>query len=172
MRPTQIQWSRRIPDLIYFRDSHGLLRSTRANFPGDSSIIPFTAKMVIRRDEEFTEMFDQSWHALRESFYDPFFHGANWDAARAKYRPLVKHVALREDLYALISLMLGELNASHLGIMGYTSSPEETTADLGLLFDPAYPGPGLKVAEVLKRGPADKRGLALKPGDVIVAIDR
>ena len=45
------------------------------------------------------------------------FHGADWDAVRDKYRPLVKHVALKEDLYALISLMMGELNASHLGIM-------------------------------------------------------
>jgi tricorn protease len=172
MRPTQIQWSRRIPDLIYFRDSHGLFRTARASFAGDSSIIPFTAKMVIRRDEEFTEMFDQSWHALRESFYDPFFHGANWDAARAKYRPLVRHVALREDLYALISLMLGELNASHLGISGTGSTAEQTTAELGLLFDESYRGPGLRIAEILKRGPADRRGIGLRAGDIIRSIDR
>ena len=30
------------------------------------------------------------------------------------------------------------------------------TADLGLLFDETYRGPGLKVSEVLKRGPADR----------------
>jgi tricorn protease len=46
------------------------------------------------------------------------------------------------------------------------------TADLGLIFDETYKGPGLKVAEVLKRGPADKRGINLKAGDVILAIDR
>ena len=28
------------------------------------------------------------------------------------------------------------------------------------------------MAEILKRGPADKRGLNLKPGDVIESIDR
>jgi tricorn protease len=172
LRPQQIQWSRRVPDLIYFRDSHGSLRTARATFPGEPSTIAFTAKMIIRRDEEFTEMFDQSWHALRESFYDPLLHGANWDAARAKYRPLVKHVALREDLYALISLMLGELNASHLGIGGPISTAEETTAELGLLFDESYRGPGLRIAEILKRGPADRRGIGLRVGDIIRSIDR
>src|SRR5262249_28468427 len=45
------------------------------------------------------------------------------------------------------------------------------TADLGLLFDESWRGPGLKIAEVLKRGPADRRGLNLKPGEVIIAID-
>src|SRR5262249_12413618 len=30
---------------------------------------------------------------------------------------------------------------------------------------------GLKVAEVLKRGPADKRGLVFKPGEFVCAID-
>ena len=29
-----------------------------------------------------------------------------------------------------------------------------------------------KIAEILKRGPADKRGLKLKPGDIILSIDK
>ena len=91
---------------------------------------------------------------------------------RAKYQPLVGHVAQREDMYSLVSLMLGELNASHLGISGRLPNPDEQTADLGLLFDETYRGPGLKVTEVLKRGPADRRGLNIKAGDIIKAIDR
>ena len=63
-------------------------------------------------------MFEQSWRYLAEHFYDAKFHGADWDAVRDKYRPLVKHVAMKEDLYALLYLMMGELNASHLGIGG------------------------------------------------------
>src|SRR5262249_50427755 len=131
--------------------------------------VPFSVKMTIRRDEEFAEMFDQSWRALRENFYDKSFHGVDWLAVKNKYRPRVKHVAMKEDLQAVISLMMGELNASHLGISSLVAMPEQTTADLGLVFDQAYRGPGLKVAEVLKRGPADRRGLNLKAGDVILA---
>lgn len=170
-QPHQIQWSRRLPDLIYFRDGNGMLRLGKASM-GEPAAVPFQAKMIIRQDEEYQEMFEQSWRALREQFYDVKFHGIDWYAVRDKYRPAVKHVALKEDLYALISLMLGELNASHLGIQGHASKPDETTADLGLLFDESYSGPGLKIAEVLKHGPADKRGLNLKPGDVIGVLDR
>jgi tricorn protease len=173
-RPTQIRWSKRLPDLLYFRDGTGALRMGRVGGligTGEPARIPFTAKMTIRRDEEFAEMFEQSWRALADHFYDASFHGVNWQAVREKYRPLLKHIAVKEDLYALISLMLGELNASHLGISGLLPIPEETTAELGLLYDESHAGPGLKIAEVLKRGPADRRGLNLKAGDIIMAID-
>lgn len=171
-RPTQIRWSKARTGLLYFRDLTGTLKLVRTGFSADPTPVPFTAKLVVRRDEEFQEMFDQSWRALLEHFYDAKFHGADWNAVRAKYRPLIKHIGTKEDLYALISLMLGELNASHLGISGFLAQPEEVTADLGLLFDESYRGPGLKIAEVLKRGPADKRGINLKPGDIVLSIDR
>jgi tricorn protease len=183
--PSQIQWSRRFPGVVYFKDGKGGLRmaniggldlagllSGKSGPSGDQVVpVPFKVKMTIRRDEEFGEMFEQSWRALNEGFYDRKFHGVNWADVRAKYRPLVKHCALKEDLYALISLMMGELNASHLGISGPGPSPEESTADLGLLFDEGYGGPGLKVAEVLRHGPADKHGPTLKAGAVVVALD-
>ncbi len=171
MRPTQIRWSRTNSSTLYFLDRTGAIRTVSAS-GGAVGRVPFTAKLTFRRDEEFAEIFAQSWRLLNENFYDAAFHGTDWAAVRSRYAPLVKHVSLKEDLYALVSLMLGELNSSHLGIAGAGRTPEETTADLGLLFDATYKGPGLKVAEVLKRGPADKRGLQVKAGDVITAIDR
>jgi tricorn protease len=158
--------------LLYFLDGKGRIHMASASSASLGGEVKFEAKLTVRRDEEFAEVFEQSWRLLNENFYDPTFHGANWRAVREKYRPLVKHVALKEDLHALISLMLGELNASHLGLLRPPSAPEETTADLGLVFDEKYPGPGLKVAEILKRGPADRRGINLKAGDVIESIDR
>ena len=178
--PRLLRWSKKSSGLIYFLTGTGELRSVRTTSalfgtPASTAEPPrvnFQAKMVVKRDEEFDEMFAQSWRGLSDSFYDNKHHGADWGAVRRKYQALVPHVAMKEDLYALVSLMLGELNASHLGISGQLPTPQEYTADLGLIFDDAYRGPGLKVAEVLKRGPADRRGLGLKPGDVIVAIDR
>jgi tricorn protease len=78
---------------------------------------------------------------------------------------------MKEDLYALLYLMMGELNASHLGVVGFGSGPEEDTAELGLIWDESYRGKGLKIAEILKRGPADRKGVHLKAGDYVVAID-
>ncbi|VTU01510.1 peptidase s41 : Peptidase S41 OS=Caldithrix abyssi DSM 13497 GN=Calab_3076 PE=4 SV=1: PD40: PD40: PD40: PD40: PD40: PD40: Tricorn_C1: Tricorn_PDZ: Peptidase_S41 [Gemmataceae bacterium] len=180
--PKYMRWSRKSSGLIYFLNGSGELRSVRA--PGtfaslvggsvatEPNRVGFQAKMTVRRDEEFAEMFVQCWRALSDSFYDSKHHGADWASVRSRFQPLVGHVAQREDLYALVSLMLGELNASHLGISGKLPTPDEWTADLGLIFDDSYRGPGLKVAEVLKHGPADKRGLNIKPGDVVLSIDR
>jgi tricorn protease len=175
-QPRMIRWSSN-SQTIWFLDGTGSLRTASLGFAGlgaaaAPSTVAFTAKMTIRRDEEFAQMFEQSWRALSTHFYDVRYHGVDWNAIREKYRPLIAHVAMKEDLYSLISLMLGELNASHLGITGRAKQPEEITADLGLIFDERYAGPGLKIAEVLKRGPADKRNLHLKAGDVVLAIDR
>jgi tricorn protease len=179
--PRYIRWAKKSTGLVYFLTGSGELRSVRTGpslfgpsttNTADPPRVNFQARMVVRRDEEFAEMFAQSWRGLSDYFYDPSHHGADWNAVRSKYQALVPHVAMKEDLYALVSLMLGELNASHLGISGPLPTAQEPTADLGLIFDDAYRGPGLKVAEVLKRGPADKRGLDIRPGDVVLSIDR
>lgn len=179
-QPRSIKWSRKGTGTVYFLNASGELRSTRLSFGGFGSSgpvgepnkVPFQCKLTIKREEEFAEMFAQGWRALADGFYDPNFNGVDWKAVRAKYAAVVPHCATREDLYAAMSLMLGELNSSHLGISGRAAGPDEVTADLGLIFDDAYPGPGLRVKEVLKRGPADKKGLAIKPGDVVTHIDR
>ncbi|MBA4191521.1 MAG: MdsD protein [Planctomycetaceae bacterium] len=179
--PKYMKWARKSSGLIYFLNGTGELRSVRApgtfgslvgGVGGEPNRIGFQAKMTVKRDEEFSEMFVQCWRALSDSFYDSKHHGADWNVVRARFQPLVGHVAQREDLYALVSLMLGELNASHLGISGKLPFPDEWTADLGLIFDDSFRGPGLKVKEVLKHGPADKRGLNIKPGDIVLSMDR
>jgi tricorn protease len=198
--PHQIQWSRRrspfggTMDIVYFLDRTGSIRMARPSMTesrtlsvppspvaaastgpaigsGESITVPFKVTLTIRTDDLYREMFDQSWRYLSEHFYDAKFHGSNWEAVRSKYRPLVEHVALKEDLYALLYLMLGELNASHLGVAGFGLNPDQVTADLGLIFDESYRGKGLKIAEILKRGPADRRGLNIKAGEYLVAID-
>jgi tricorn protease len=171
-QPRNIKWSKRNPGTLYFLNWAGELRTSKTMAPGEPGKVPYSCTLTIQRDEEFAEMFAQSWRALNEQFYDSSFHNTNWQSVRAKYAPLVKHCASREDFYSMVSLMLGELNASHLGISGRNSSPDAQTAELGLLFDDNYTGPGLKIAEVVKRGPADKRGLNLKPGDLITHLDR
>lgn len=175
MKPSQIQWSKLFSTQLYFRDGNGQIRTANVGAtatPGNqTAVVPFTAKLTIRQGDQFLEIFDQSWRALSDNFYDPSFHGADWRALRDRYRPILKHVAMKEDLYNLIYLMLGELNASHLGISGTITVPEQTTADLGLIFDRRHTGPGLKIAEILKHGPADQRGTKIRPGDILLSID-
>jgi len=176
VHPRQITWRR--TGAILFLDEFGALRSTRPNLsPGSAPVaetpnrIRIEARLKINRPALFQEMFAEGWRKLRHSFYDPRLHGADWEAVRAKYSALLPHIACVEDFYDLVSLMLGELNASHLGIGGQNRNPEEQTADLGILWDENYPGPALRVREILKGGPADRKGIELRPGEYIVAIE-
>ena len=68
--------------------------------------------------------------------------------------------------------MLGELNASHTGA-GYISQAQgaDDTASLAVFFDPTYRGAGLKVEEVIDRGPLVIANSNVAPGMVIEKID-
>jgi tricorn protease len=52
---------------------------------------------------------------MKYRFYDPKLHRTDWDAMRAKYKPLLAFVADRQKPLNLINEMIGELIASHTG---------------------------------------------------------
>ncbi|MCS7266187.1 MAG: S41 family peptidase [Armatimonadetes bacterium] len=154
---------------LYFLSTGGIIRylARPANTVGS---VNFTARMTVDRVVELQHMFDEGWRLLKEQFYDEKMHGVDWELMRQKYRPIIEHVALKEDFYSLVSMMLGELNASHLGIGGQTISGP-STAYLGVWFDPEHKGPGVKISQVFKNSPADKEESKLNVGDFILAID-
>jgi C-terminal processing protease CtpA/Prc len=53
----------------------------------------------------------------------------------------------------------------------HPSTTGDATASLGIFYDPTYKGNGIKIDEVIKDGPLDKAGIAIKPGNLIEAID-
>ena len=75
----------------------------------------FNVTVRIDKPHEWDEMFDDAWRCMKYRFYDPKIHGNDWDAMRAKYKPLVAYVADRQELMNVINEMIGELNASHTG---------------------------------------------------------
>jgi C-terminal processing protease CtpA/Prc len=91
---------------------------------------------------------------------------------RALYAPRVAAAATPDEVRRLISLMVGELNASHMGISAPPRATQTVTGRLGLTFDRAeYEATGrLKVASIVSLGPA---ALArdIKPGDVLASVE-
>jgi hypothetical protein len=69
--------------------------------------ISFTITVRIDKTREWDEMLDDAWCCTKYRFYDPKFHGTDWDAMRAKYKPLVAFVADRQKLLDLINEMIG-----------------------------------------------------------------
>ncbi len=131
-----------------------------------------TAEMDVDFGDEKVQVFRQAWDIQNKGFYDSTFHGADWKAIRAEYEPLAAGSRTPDELRRLISLMLGELNASHSGISGPAGSVQTTTGRIGLRFDrDEYETKGkLKITEVIQLSPAALSG-TIKPGDYLVAVD-
>lgn len=121
---------------------------------------------------EKMEIFGQAWRYLRDNFYDDKFHGADWNAVRATYEPLVAGAKNIDEARRLMSLMVGELNASHLGISGTPAFTPTPIGKLGLRFDRnEYETNGrLKITEIIALSPADivKN---IKVGDYLLSVD-
>jgi tricorn protease len=116
-------------------------------------------------------MFDDAWRELNVGFYDPGFHGTDWEALGRKYRPWCLNATTNKDFVDLFNLMLGELNASHLGMRGEeerTETQEEKTGWIGVELEPV--SGGVRVRHVVPRSPADRSASKLEKGDVIVGV--
>ena len=143
---------------------------------GGARRLSFTARVEIDHRARRQQVFQESWRIMKHRFYDPAMHGVDWAKVRDTYEPLLAHVGDQEDLHDVISMMIGELNASHTGI---SSGGRGGRIRDGGSDQTRYPGFELesdpsgfyKVAHVYKDGPADKDYVKIDAGDFILAID-
>ena len=132
--------------------------------------IAITAELEVDFAQEKLEVFRQAWTLQRDNFYDPGFHGVDWDAVRAAYEPRVRGAATPDELRRILGFMVGELNASHSGINAPPGTAAVPTGRLGLRFDPAQLEQGtFVVAEVIPLSPAAIGGI--KAGERLLAVD-
>ncbi|HKX26737.1 MAG TPA: LpqB family beta-propeller domain-containing protein [Blastocatellia bacterium] len=134
--------------------------------------LSITAELDVDFAREKMEVFQQAWSYLRDHFYDEHFHGADWQAVRQTYEPRIAGARTPEEMRRMINLMVGELNASHLGISAPGANPIAPVGRLGLRFDrPEYENAGrLRITEVITLSPAAISG-QIKPGDYLLAVD-
>jgi tricorn protease len=120
--------------------------------------------------------FDLAWRAMRDAWYDERLGNRKWDEIRSKYLA----AATSPDpniLSTVTNLMLGELNGSHLAFTLRPTAPESATSwspvtpHLGLRWDPAHRGPGLKVREVIADGPADRKASGIVAGETVLSVE-
>ncbi len=106
---------------------------------------------------EKMEIFKQGWRFLRDNFYDEKYHGADWNAVEKTYEPLIAGARNIDETRRLMSLMVGELNASHLGVSGANGFTPTPVGKLGVRFDRLeYETNGrLKITEIIGLSPAD-----------------
>jgi len=136
--------------------------------------IATSAELDVDFEQEKQVVFEEAWSLLRDFFNDPTMHGTDWQAQHEKFAPYIAGATTPDEARRLTSLMIGELNASHLGVngpppAGGTVAP--ATGRLGVRFDPKeYEQNGrLRLTSVLPLGAGALAGL--QPGDVLLAVN-
>ncbi|MFO8236099.1 MAG: S41 family peptidase [Bacteroidales bacterium] len=142
---------------------------TKSN--GKLKPVSVKAEMKIRYKEELEQIFEEAWSILEKGFYDPDFHENDWTALKKKFKPYALSASTKKDFRDMFNVMLGQLNASHMGLSGRNmeDTEQERTGYLGVEVEP-HPN-GALVTHVIPNSPADRSASKIKEGEIITNID-
>jgi Tol biopolymer transport system component/C-terminal processing protease CtpA/Prc len=131
--------------------------------------VAVSAEMDVDFHVEKREVFRQAWSYLRDNFFDERMRGVDWTAVFSRFGDQVAGTRTPDEMRRVMSLMIGELNASHLGIGGPAAGPA-TVGKLGVRFSRLeFERDGrLRIEEVIPEGPLARDA---KPGDYVRSID-
>jgi len=166
---TDAQWA---PDgnSVYYAES-GRIFTVAVSGQGGPRAVPAVAELDVNFATEKREVFAQAWRSLDEWFYDAQFHGTDWHAVRNTYAPRIEGAQSASELRRILSLMVGELNASHLGVSA-PPGPRPDVADLAADFDPTVYASShrLVLREIVPLGPLALAG-GINVGDELLSVD-
>ncbi len=163
-----LQWSPDSKELWFL--SGGRVQAINAENRQARSVA-LSANIETDFQAERAEVFRQVWGWTAENFYDEAMHGVDWSAAREHFGQVLDGARTPDEMRRVLTLMIGELNASHTGVGG-PASQSPSTGRLGLDFDrAALERDGqLRVSSVIPSGPA-ALAAGISVGDYIVTVD-
>ena len=136
----------------------------------------YSFTIPINRDRvQYQRMgFKIAWRVLRDRFYDGRLNNRDWDKIRTKYELAAANAPTANEYARVMALLLGELNASHMGFYPndfpkqwkFNESWRSFTPHLGVRLDKKN-----QVTFVHPNGPADRPGSRLHIGDRILKVD-
>lgn len=150
--------------------------------PGQSIETPLRTSelsMTVHPREEWQQIFNDSWRFVRDYFYDPDFHGVDWQAVKERYQTMLNDAETRNDVNYVIGEMIAELNASHT-YRGGGDIEEAETRGVGLLgIDWELENGAYRIAHIIEgaswdnevRSPLDMPGVDVSEGDYILAVN-
>ncbi|HYW31146.1 MAG TPA: PDZ domain-containing protein [Gemmatimonas sp.] len=129
--------------------------------------------------QEWAQIFDEAWRIERDFFYDPALHGADWNAVRARYLPLVPFIKHRADLTYVIDQVGGELAVGHSFVGGGDYPPTDSSRVGALGADLVADGDRWRLARIFTseswnpglRAPLDAPGVKARVGDYLLEVN-
>lgn len=139
---------------------------------GEQKNIAFKAEYTRNGYAERAYLFEHIWRQVTQKFYRTDLQGVDWNYYKTVYAKYLPHISNNRDFAEMASEMLGELNASHTGCFYRPQMKNaDQTAQLGAYFDESYTGKGLKITEVMERGPLVSATTKIKAGVIIEKIN-
>jgi tricorn protease len=135
--------------------------------------ISYSAEMRQDLTKEREYLLQNVYQSEKTRFYNTNMHGIDWDSMVNDYKKFLPHIDNNYDFAEMLSELLGELNVSHTGgrYSPRGNAGDDSTANLGLLFDMTWEKAGMKVDEILAGGPFDRASSKLKAGNIIEKIN-
>jgi carboxyl-terminal processing protease len=120
--------------------------------------------------QDRSDIFEKVWRDIRDLYYDPGFHGVNWDQIHEQYLPEVRAAKDDGDFYAIIRRMTSVLHDAHTRFY----SPDQWKRvklheRAGFGFGTAEVEGKTAITAVEKDSDADRGGI--QPGMIVVSID-
>ncbi len=151
--------------------------------PGDlSNAVVQTSQwqLAIQPRQEWQQIFEDAWLMHRDSFFDKKMRGVDWQAAKAKYQPLLDRLTDRHELNDIFTQMMGELDALHSQVRGgdFAKDPDmPKAAELGARLSQVKDG--VKVSHIyrtdpelpMQASPLARPGVDVRDGDIITHIN-
>ena len=146
--------------------------------PGDGALRLALAAQI-DPVQEWQQIFDEAWRMERDFFYAPNLHGADWNAVRARYAPLVPFVRHRADLNYVLDMLGGELSVGHSFVRGGDIPAVDSSRVGALGADLVAAGDHWRIARIYTseswnpglRAPLDAPGIKARPGDYLLAVN-
>jgi len=160
--------------------SWGVVATDRPAKVGDGPINVAQLETSVDPRAEWEQIYRETWRVQREHFYDPQFHGADWNAIYEKYRPLLPFVRHRADLGYLIATVGGELAVGHSYLTAAGDVPSEDAVSVGLLgADFAIENGRYRIKKIYTgenwnpelRAPLSAPGIQIAEGDYLLEVN-
>lgn len=167
--------------LVSQNNAYGIINLPSAEIKLSDRLDLSGMEMVVNKQEEWNQIFSESWRQMRDFFYAPNMHGLDWKAEKERYAPLLKYVNHRNDLTYVIGEMISELNVGH-AYVGGGQRPEVERVKMGLLgaeISKDKASGYFKIDKILKgqnwtrnnKSPLTEIGVNASNGDFIIEID-
>jgi carboxyl-terminal processing protease len=153
-----------------------LMRTVLALCAAVCLLVPTTARVGTARSEYAAtregrlRIFDEVWEQVSERYFDPEFHGVDWQEMRRSLRPRAAEARDEAELYALLRSMLGHLRDPHTRVY----APGESTdwrvqhyVSIGVAVRELHGQ--VVVTDVERESEAERAGL--RAGDAILKVE-